>query len=91
MQFAHRRLTSFVLLVGWFEGTDSGRIIVIRRHKASERAALVVYSRSRLARSTEAQRYAGYAPLSTLLDVYSHFVPSEQTDSIECLAGKVLG
>lgn len=40
---------------------------------------------------TEVQRYSGHARLSTLLDVYSHFIPSEQTGSIERLAGKVLG
>ncbi len=40
---------------------------------------------------TEVQKYSGHARLSTLLDVYSHFIPSEQTGSIERLAGKVLG
>ena len=40
---------------------------------------------------TEVQLYSGHVRLSTLLDVYSHFIPSEQTGSIERLAGKVLG
>jgi integrase len=40
---------------------------------------------------TEVQKYSGHARLSTLLDVYSHFIPSEQTGSIERLASKVLG
>jgi integrase len=40
---------------------------------------------------TEVQRYSGHARLSTLLDVYSHFIPSEQTGSIDRLASKVLG
>jgi molybdenum cofactor synthesis domain-containing protein len=39
---------------------------------------------------TEVQRYSGHARLSTLLDIYSHFIPSEQTGSLERLAGKVL-
>lgn len=39
----------------------------------------------------EVQKYSGHARLSTLLDVYAHFIPSEQTDSIERLASKVLG
>jgi integrase len=39
----------------------------------------------------EVQKYSGHARLSTLLDVYSHFIPSEQTGSIERLASKVLG
>jgi integrase len=40
---------------------------------------------------TEVQKYSGHTRLSTLLDVYSHFIPSEQTGSIERLASKVLG
>jgi integrase len=40
---------------------------------------------------TEVQRYSGHTRLSTLLDVYSHFIPSEQTGSLERLATKVLG
>jgi len=40
---------------------------------------------------TEVQHYSGHARLSTLLDIYAHFIPSEQTGSIERLAGKVLG
>lgn len=40
---------------------------------------------------TEVQRYSGHARLSTLLDVYSHFIASEQTDSIARLASRVLG
>lgn len=40
---------------------------------------------------TEVQKYSGHARLSTLLDVYSHFIPSEQTGSLERLAKKVLG
>jgi integrase len=39
----------------------------------------------------EVQKYSGHARLSTLLDVYAHFIPSEQTGSIERLASKVLG
>jgi integrase len=39
---------------------------------------------------TEVQRYSGHTRLSTLLDIYSHFIPSEQSGSIERLAGKVL-
>jgi hypothetical protein len=37
------------------------------------------------------QRYSGHARLSTLLDVYSHFIPSEQTGALERLASRVLG
>jgi integrase len=40
---------------------------------------------------TEGQKYSGHARLSTLLDVYSNFIPSEQTGSVERLASKVLG
>jgi site-specific recombinase XerD len=40
---------------------------------------------------TEVQKYSGHTRLSTLLDIYSHFIPSEQTGSIERLANKVLG
>lgn len=40
---------------------------------------------------TEVQKYSGHARLSTLLDVYSHFIPSERTNSLETLASKVLG
>jgi integrase len=39
---------------------------------------------------TEVQRYSGHARLSTLLDIYSHFIPSERTNSLEKLASKVL-
>ncbi len=40
---------------------------------------------------TEVQKYRGHTRLSTLLDVYSHFIPSERTSSLETLASKVLG
>jgi len=40
---------------------------------------------------TEVQKYSGHARLSTLLDVYSHFIPSEQTNAIERYAAKVFG
>ena len=40
---------------------------------------------------TEVQRYSGHKRLSTLLDIYSHFIKSEQTGSIDRLASKVLG
>lgn len=40
---------------------------------------------------TEVQKYSGHTRLSTLLDVYSHFIPSERTQSLETLASKVLG
>jgi integrase len=40
---------------------------------------------------TEVQKYSGHTRLSTLLDIYSHFIPSEQTGSIDRLASKVLG
>lgn len=40
---------------------------------------------------TEVQKYSGHARLSTLLDVYSHFIKSEQTNAIERYAAKVFG
>lgn len=40
---------------------------------------------------TEVQKYSGHRRLSTLLDVYSHFIPSEKTSSLEQLASKMLG
>jgi integrase len=40
---------------------------------------------------TEVQKYSGHARLSTLLDVYAHFIPSEQTNAIERYAAKVFG
>jgi integrase len=40
---------------------------------------------------TEVQKYSGHARLSTLLDVYAHFIPSEKTNAIEQYAAKVFG
>jgi integrase len=40
---------------------------------------------------TEVQQYSGHKQLSVLLDVYSHFIPSEQTGSLERLANRVFG
>lgn len=38
----------------------------------------------------EVQKYSGHTRLSTLLDVYTHFIPSEGTGSIARLASKLL-
>ena len=35
---------------------------------------------------TEVRKYSGHSPLSTLLDTYSHFIPSEQTGCIDRFA-----
>jgi site-specific recombinase XerD len=40
---------------------------------------------------TEVQKYSGHTRLSTLLDVYAHFIPSEKTNAIESYAAKVFG
>lgn len=40
---------------------------------------------------TEVQKYSGHARLSTLLDIYAHFIRSEQADAIEQYAAKVFG
>jgi integrase len=40
---------------------------------------------------TEVQRYSGHKQLSMLLDVYSHFIPSEQTGALDRLATRVFG
>jgi integrase len=40
---------------------------------------------------TEVQKYSGHARLSTLLDIYAHFIPSEATHAVEHYAAKVFG
>ncbi len=39
----------------------------------------------------EVQRYSGHARLSTLLDIYTHFIASEGSGSVQRFASKVLG
>jgi len=40
---------------------------------------------------TAVQRYSGHARLSTLLDIYAHFIPSQQTQAVERDTAKVFG
>lgn len=56
-----------------------------------ESEGVVLQQRTAGRSSGSVQKYSGHWRLTTLLDIYSHFIPSEKTNSIEAMASRVLG